>query len=67
MAEGSHCAGPAAAPTAPSSLAPAAKPAMTPTLGKVARIAGPAGGVAAAIPEALDTATVAMNPESERH
>jgi len=55
---------PAAAPTAPSSPAPAAKPAMTPTLGKVARIAGPAGGVAAAIPEALDTATVAMNPKA---
>ena len=56
---------PGAAPAAAAAPAPAAaKPAMSPRLGKIARAAGPAGGVLAAVPEVVDTASVAMNPNA---
>lgn len=51
----------AAPATAP---APAAKPTIGPRLGKIVRAAGPAGGALAAIPEVVDTAAVAMNPQA---
>ncbi len=61
---------PQAAPTAAAPAAPAPAPAAAPPtqLGRVARVASraaaPAGAALAAVPEVLDTAQVAMNPNA---
>lgn len=55
---------PANGPGTPAQPAAAAKPTIGPRLGKIARMSGPAGGVLAAVPEVVDTASVAMNPNA---